>query len=293
MRRRDEFLVGIFVTAALVVAAVGSLWLVRGGLAPGYALYAEFPWGAGVKPGQPVWIQGVTVGYIDQVELDPAGTVLIEMRINRRYRVPRGTTASLVANGLFGDQAINLQPLGPNPVSHETGDTLPTRPAAVGLQALTQRADTITSDIAAVLDAARSQLVDSAGLSDTRRALASLNQLAAQLTSIVAVQSRQLELTITSARSRISAVDSSEIDSVVRSLRTASDNLASATGKLDATVVRVNALLAKAENGNGSVGKFLNTPAVHDSLVTLLSRVNGILEDLKRNPRKYFSLSIF
>jgi phospholipid/cholesterol/gamma-HCH transport system substrate-binding protein len=54
MKRRDEVLVGIVVTIALVMGFVGALWLARGGLAPGYPMYAKFPWGAGLRQGQPV-----------------------------------------------------------------------------------------------------------------------------------------------------------------------------------------------------------------------------------------------
>ena len=62
MKRRDEFLVGAFTTLAVLLLAVGTLWLVRGGLAPGYRLFARFPWGQGLKPGQPVWLVGITAG---------------------------------------------------------------------------------------------------------------------------------------------------------------------------------------------------------------------------------------
>ncbi len=51
MKTRDEVLVGLVVTAAIVVTIVGSLWLARGGLSKGYPLYAKFPWGAGLKQG--------------------------------------------------------------------------------------------------------------------------------------------------------------------------------------------------------------------------------------------------
>ena len=62
MKTRDEVLVGLLVTVAIVVTVLGSLWLARGGLSKGYPLYAKFPWGAGLKQGQPVLLVGVNVG---------------------------------------------------------------------------------------------------------------------------------------------------------------------------------------------------------------------------------------
>jgi phospholipid/cholesterol/gamma-HCH transport system substrate-binding protein len=293
MRRRDEVLVGIFVTAAVIVAALGSLWLVRGGLSPGYPLYSRFPWGAGVKEGQPVWLVGVSVGFVDKVELDPSGSVVIAMRINNKYKIPKGTTSALVANGFFGDQAVGLQPAGANRVFFAPGDTVPTRPAQIGLQALTQRADTISAGLTSILDAARMQFVDSGGLREMRQTLASMNRLVAQLGNIAAIQSTELQSTIALARQRIGAIDSMQVDSTVRSLQDAALNLSSVTARFKTTTDRLNGLLAKADSGNGSLAKLINSPAAHDSVLVLISNMNALLLDLKKNPRRYINLKIF
>ena len=69
---------------------LGSLWLARGGLSKGYPLYAKFPWGAGLKQGQPVWLVGVNVGYVDEVELHQDGILVTTLRIQNDYKVPVG-----------------------------------------------------------------------------------------------------------------------------------------------------------------------------------------------------------
>ncbi|MGQ0538321.1 MAG: MlaD family protein, partial [Gemmatimonadaceae bacterium] len=125
MKRRDEILVGLFTTAAVVILVVGTIWLLRGGLAKGYALHATFPWGSGLKEGQPVWLSGVTVGFVDNVELKDDGRLTVTFRIQDKYKVPLGSEASIVPNGFFGDVAIALRPKAPNPESFEPGDTVP------------------------------------------------------------------------------------------------------------------------------------------------------------------------
>ena len=52
MKKRDDVLVGIVMAVAIIVAILGSLWLARGGLSKGYALYAKFPWSSGLKQGR-------------------------------------------------------------------------------------------------------------------------------------------------------------------------------------------------------------------------------------------------
>ena len=67
MKRRDELLVGLLLIFAVTVGVLGTIWLVRGGLREGYPLYARFPWGSGLKQGQPVLLAGVSVGTVAPV----------------------------------------------------------------------------------------------------------------------------------------------------------------------------------------------------------------------------------
>src|SRR5678816_2768005 len=97
MKKRDDVLVGIVMAVAILVAILGSLWLARGGLSKGYALYAKFPWSSGLKQGQPVLLAGVNVGYVDEVQLRQDGTVLTTFRVGKTYKVPQGTVATAVS----------------------------------------------------------------------------------------------------------------------------------------------------------------------------------------------------
>ena len=78
-KRRDELLVGLLLLGAIVLGLGGTIWIARGGLAKGYSMYARFPWGAGLKQGQPVLLAGVQVGFVDRVELIPDGTITVTL----------------------------------------------------------------------------------------------------------------------------------------------------------------------------------------------------------------------
>lgn len=293
MKRRDEVLVGIFTTAALAVIIMGALWLARGGLDPGYPLYSRFPWGAGLKQGQPVWLAGVTVGFVDKIALDPKGTIIATYRIQDEHTVPKGTVATVVPNGFFGDQAIALTPSGATAETFVKGDTVPVGVAAAGMALLTARADTITAGVNAILGSARQEMVDSGGMREMRETLAAANRLVVQLAQIAALQSRELQSTIATVRTRAAAIDSAQVDSTVRSLRAASANMASATGELKTTTDRLNAILAKVETGDGTAGKLINDPGLYDDLRKVLARVDSLTADLKKNPKRYINLEIF
>lgn len=293
MKRRDAVLVGVFTTAAFAIVVLGALWLARGGLDAGYPLYSRFPFGAGLKQGQPVWLAGVNVGFVDKIELDPTGTIVATYRIQDEYTVPKGSTVSVVPNGFFGDQAIALTPDGVTTTTFAEGDTVPLGKSVAGLASLTARADTITVGVNTLLGAAREQFVDSGGLREMRATMVAANNLVAQLARIAALQSRELQSTIETVRVRAAAIDSAQVDSTVRSLRQASANMATVTGELRTTSDRLNAILAKVESGDGTAAKLINDPGLYNDLRRVLGRVDSLTADFKKNPKRYINLEIF
>lgn len=301
MKKRDDVLVGIVMAVAVIVAIVGSLWLARGGLSKGYPLYAKFPWNSGLKQGQPVLLAGVNVGYVDEVDLRPDGTVLTTFRVGKDYKVPRGTVATVVANGIFGDMAIALTPkMGPNPASIAPEDTVPVGPSAPGIAQITSKADSIATSVNAMTTALNQQLIAAGGVQDLRKALASsnalvlnMNRLVSQFSVIAAEQNRQLSLTQASFRRATSGIDSAKIDSTLSSIRATSANMAQLSADFRLTATKLDSVVSKANSGTGSVGLMLNDPGAYNDVRALIQHMDSLMADVKKNPRKYINLSIF
>ena len=300
MKKRDDVLVGLVMAVAIIIAILGSLWLARGGLSKGYALYAKFPWSSGLKQGQPVLLAGVNVGYVDEVQLRQDGTVLTTFRVGKEYNVPQGTVATVVPNGIFGDMAIALTPKGPNPLSIPKNDTIPVGPSAPGIAQITSKADSIATSVNALTTALNKELVASGGLADLRKTMASSNQvmlsvnrLAAEFSAIAAEQNRQLTLTQASLRRATSGIDSAKIDSTLSNVREASANMAVLTADFKATSAKLDSIISKANSGSGSVGLALNDPGAYNDVRKLIQHMDSIMVDLKRNPKRYINLSIF
>ena len=293
MKRRDEVLVGLLLLVAVVIALGGTIWIARGGLKSGYPMYARFPWGAGLKQGQPVLLAGVQVGFVDRVELIPDGTLGVTMKLQSQYRVPQGTTATVQANGIFGDQLIALTPVRATTVSLEEGDTIPMGVGAPGIPALLSKGDSIAVNALALSTTVRSQFVDSGGIQEIRAIVGDLSKLVAQIGAVTAEQSRQLTATQAALRRTLASVDSTKVDSTVTNLRAASANLEKLSREFGETNAKVQSLVDKASTGEGDVAKFLNNGVLYARLDTALRRVDSLMIDLKANPRKYINLRIF
>ena len=293
MKTRDEVLVGLLVTAAIVVTVLGSLWLARGGLSKGYPLYAKFPWGAGLKQGQPVLLVGVNVGYVDQVDLHQDGILVTTLRIQKDYKVPVTSKAAVIPNGIFGDQAVAVSPSRPDRRAFRPGDTIPVGPSTPGIAQLTSKADSIASSVNAVTSALQQQMVAAGGIRDLRNAISSTNRLVSDFAAIAEEQSRQLSATLTSLRRATGAIDPAKVDSTVKNLRTASANMAEMSTQLKETTSKLDMIIAKVDSGNGSAAKLLNDPGAYNDVRQLLQRMDSLVADIKKNPKRYINVRVF
>jgi phospholipid/cholesterol/gamma-HCH transport system substrate-binding protein len=292
MKRRDEVLVGIVTTIAVVLGVVGSLFLARGGLFPGYAMYGLFPWGSGLKQGQPVMLSGVTVGYIGTVDLRREGGLVVEMRIYREYRIPRGVVTKVAPNGFFGDMMIAMQAPAAAEGDYAPGDTI-IGERSIGVADVVAMVDSIGRDVRGLTQALRSELVDRGGLADVRRTVTNANALVVSLGTIAEAQSAELTKTQESLRRLANAVDSAKVDSTVRALGELTTNVNGLTTELRSTTTRLNGVLAKLEGTEGSAGLVMNDPGLYRDVRALLARLDSLTADFQKNPRKYINLTIF
>lgn len=293
MKRRDEVLVGIVATAAIVVGVIGSMYLARGGLLPGYTIYSTFDWGSGLRQGQPVMLSGVSVGYVDAVDIREDGKLIVTMRVYNRYKVPKGTTAAVAPNGVFGDMMVAMKPSQPTGEFFAIGDTIPSGAAMVGIGEVLTKVDAISQDVRSLTQALRTELVDNGGLAEVRRTVSSANALIASLNSIAAQQSAELTRTQRSIQRLANAVDSAQVDSTLRSIGDLTRNVNALTTDLRGTTDQLDGILAKLEKNEGSAGMLLNDPGLYRDVRGLVQRLDSLTTDFQRNPKKYVKLSIF
>jgi len=300
MKRRDEVLVGVFLSAAVAIALLGTLWLVRGGLSSGYPLYSRFVWGQNLKPGQQVLLAGVAVGAVADVKLRDDGFLDVTLRVNDDVKVPKNSVASVKPVGIFGDAAIALTPKGPSKVSFAAGDTVPVGPADTDIQAIMNRVDSIGLTVQSMTKAINADLIASGGIKDMRKTLANAaelsqaaTRLSIQLNSIAAEQNRNLTATMASFRRAATALDSAKIDSTMTNFRTSSASLTRIASNLDSTSRHANNLIAGLERGEGTAGKMLRDTLLYNDLRNVVTHVDSVIADLKSNPRKYLKFSVF
>jgi phospholipid/cholesterol/gamma-HCH transport system substrate-binding protein len=137
------------------------------------------------------------------------------------------------------------------------------------------------------------EMVAGGGIRDLRQTIAATNRMVTEFAAVASEQSRNLTATMTSLRRATSAIDPAKVDSTITNFRTASANMAAMSADLKQTSSKLDAILAKVDSGNGSAAKLLNDPGVYNDVRGLLQRMDSLLADIKKNPKRYINVKVF
>ena len=136
-------------------------------------------------------------------------------------------------------------------------------------------------------------MVAGGGIRDLRNTIAATNRLVNDFSAIAAEQSRQLSATMASLRRASGAIDPAKVDSTVRNIRDASANMAELSAQLKETSGKLDGIIAKVDSGPGSAARLLNDPGAYNDVRGLLQRMDSLLADIKKNPKRYINVRIF
>ena len=137
-----ELTAGIFLLLAIAALIFLAMQATDRGVTTGgsYEITASFSNVGGLKPRAKVSMGGVTIGMVENIQLDPdTFDARVVMRISDRYdNLPEDTSASILTAGILGDQYVGLEP-GGSPEALREGDRIMLTNSAVVLEQLIGR----------------------------------------------------------------------------------------------------------------------------------------------------------
>ena len=272
MKYSREFKVGVLAIVCLGILYFGFNFLKGINIfSPTNVYVGTFDRINGLTAQAPVYIKGYQVGLVESIQYDfkqnPSFTVNVS--IDKTIELPRGTQMALVADGLLGGGAIELQlPTMPNrAMPYQKGDTLPTHivPGLVdNLQTgLLANLDSLLNQ-ANILLASLNSEVEEGSLRNTLRNVERItNDLTVSSRNIRSLTHKQLPALMTKVDSTM--VGLQEIVSDVNAA-----NIQQTIGNVDNTINTLNAAL---QSQDGTLGLLLNDKELYDNL-------NGALQNL-------------
>ncbi len=292
MRSNVELRVGLLVILAIVATSTWLLFLKEFKFSVAtFPLTVEFEQVAGLKPGAPVEILGVVRGKVRSVEL-------MQDRVRVGLEIEEGTFIGadarvLLVTDLFDPTSLRVVP-GRETAAVQAGARLRGESGADFAQLMREGAELVgsLSSLAARLDSVSGggRLDSLAG--DLEGGVRELRAWTAESrTQTRAVLARVDGLTANFDRfldENAEPVSRTVADLGQAALR--ADSLATDLSRLAQSLSRISEGL---EAGEGSLGKALASPALHDSLVRTVGRLDSLIAEVKANPKKFVSFSLF
>ncbi|MFR9497190.1 MAG: MlaD family protein [Rikenellaceae bacterium] len=301
---KREVKIGIFAVVILCCSWAGIRFLsginIFGRNVDYYAQYDKIN---GINTASPILIQGVKVGKVIDILLDPqvSDKVTLKLSIKRRYQIPEGSVVTIYSPGLMSSMAVGLE-LGQGPEMLHEGDTIATRSevnlmdvAAEKLMAISDQISIVGSELSTTLSSVNSILESNGG--NINSTLTNLNAISSELSLLVDSQRSNMESVVEGFASLSTSLgDNSEsIENIISNLDSLASELSSAQlgDGLSSTLEQLNITLAKLNSNEGSVGKLLSDEQLYENLAAVSGSLNELIVDMQTNPKRYVHFSLF
>lgn len=301
---KREVKIGLFAVAMIGAAWAGIRFLSGFDIFSRNAVYyAAYEQVNGVQHASPILMKGVKIGTVTDIAFDPSQSdkVVLQLTVQRRYRLPEDSEAKIFSNGLMGNKAIEII-YGTSPVYLRSGDTLRAGRdrdlmdmAGSELDFFKQQFSKIATDLTATLENLNGLLERNAGNIDGT--LGHLNALSGDMASVLDAEKEHLRQAIANL-SRFAETlgeNSGQVDSLIGNLNRFSAQLTDEqlVARLGSAVDELSTLLARIEHGDGTMARLVNDPALYESVNGAVENLSALLADLKQYPGRYVHLSLF
>ena len=304
MKISSEAKVGLIGIATLMLLIWGINYLKgRNILDSNYTLHAFFENSGGLEVSSPILMQGIKIGYIDDIELHPARDLPVHVifHVEKKYPLSIGSTAILFSADLLGSRVVRIEPSGKEAlVKHN--DTIPASLEADIITSLTSQVMPVMEqigDLSESLDTVVHKLDKLMDSEATAEALLDLAEISTSLSATLK-PGGALHESFNNLESFSSMLESQEDEfaSLAGHLNSISESIDSAgidriANELEAASEAFAQLLDQLNSGEGSMGKLIYSDTLYAQLQNLVVDLDSLIVDLKENPKDYVSISLF
>lgn len=313
MKINNETKVGIITVFAVTILILGYNYLKGEDVFTDTVdIYAEYEQISGIKESNPILFNGFIIGKITGLELTPKGTIVAKLTIKPDLQIPDNTIAKIVSQDLLGAKAIVLY-FGDSRTFIEEGDTLRTDvemslaesvnsevlPVKQKAEKLLGTVDSILISIQYILNPNFRSNIDQS-FASIKRSIETLEVTATRVDSMVKYQSARFKIISNNIESISTNLrnNNEKITNILQNVDQISDSLAKINfvetiSKANKALEDIAIITEKINNGQGTIGLLVNDDKLYKNLNQSSKDLDKLLVDLRLNPKRYVSLSIF
>ena len=291
----DEAKLGAAFLLAVLVFVFGLFYLKDWRISGGYLIEASFVNVDGVGRSDPVMLGGVRIGKVESVRLENQIPITL-LRIEDIYQLPKDSWVEVVDRTVMGSKAIVLHK-GTSPEAILPGARLIGRTAA-GLFGMVSKADSLGASVQILLNSANA-LMDPQADQSIRSSLNNVNELTRTLLATMNQEQQRIHNTmanmekLSSNLQDLSMSEKSKISATLTNLEKTSAQLDPMITRLQSTTTSLEIILGRIERGEGTIGKLVNDDKLYNDMNRLMVNLDGLILDLKTNPKRYLNISVY
>ncbi len=313
MKISNETKVGAIAVVAVALLILGFNFLKGKKLfTKSTILYANYGNIQGLQKSNPVFINGLQVGSVYDIRTDKnMNNILVEITITKDVYIPANSVATIKKIPLettsldikLGDATAHLQ----------NKDTIQTQVSGGMLGDILEKFDPVLFQVKKSITSLDTLLVNFNTILDPR----AKNNIGASLQNLNGITASMLQSTaslqiLLNTQSGALAKSLNNVESITRNFAGTNDKITNVVSNLDKTTTKLSQLeleqavntlnatltdlknmVAKMNSTDGSLGKLVNDPKLYNNLASTGNKLNLLLDDIRTNPKRYVSISVF
>ena len=288
-----EFQIGLLVVITIAVTFFGVNYLKGINIFnPTNYYYLSLERINGLVETNDVTIKGYKVGLVKKIIYDydnPASNVLVVLQVDDDLKIPVGSKAALVSS-LIGAPSIELRLETSNTQIYKRGDTIPSYIDEGIMNSLTEE---VMPRIQTIIPQLDSLILSLHAIAENKTIESSLENINAITKNL-----NRASVGINKVVDKDIPLLCGNINGVMGNLDKVSTNLSAVDfrgtfSQLNKTLLGVQGVTDKLNNGTGTLGLLLTKRDFYDNLNTTVGSANDLLVDLKAQPKRYINVSVF
>ena len=199
----------------------------------------------GLAPSAPVTFNGLKIGKVNAIKINPNGKILVELQIQNEFPISKSSIAEIYDSGLVGGKEIAIVPNLEDKSVIEDGDYLKPSKKLGLTDALAVKLEPLEAKVQLLLDNANkmivniNQVLDATTQANIKSSIAELNKTLTEFSQISKSANQMLAENKTKLNSTITNFDKTSANFAVMSDSLAKINIGNTVKKLEMSIKKL------------------------------------------------------